>query len=52
MKNHDKIFTEVISTSPEDSALIEDCNADRVELVSALEIGGVTPPYGLIRKAL
>ena len=38
--------------SPADSALISDCNADRIELVSALEIGGLTPAYGLIRKCL
>jgi copper homeostasis protein len=43
---------EVISTSPFDSKIINDIGANRIELVSALEIGGLTPSSAIIRKCL
>ena len=46
------MLLEVISTCPQDSATIEECGAQRIELVSALEIGGVTPSPSIIRKSL
>ena len=47
-----RIFLEVISTNPTDSAAIEASGGDRIELVSALEIGGVTPSATIVRKSL
>lgn len=45
-------FLEVISTSPQDSTTISAHGANRIELVSALEIGGITPSSALLRKSL
>jgi copper homeostasis protein len=42
---------EIIGSTVEDCIEIEKGGAQRIELVSALEVGGLTPSYGLIRKA-
>lgn len=43
---------EIIATSPEDARRIQDCGADRIELVSALSEGGLTPSYAIIDKTV
>ena len=43
---------EIIGMSAEDAKIIEDCGADRIELVSALTEGGLTPSFGLIEKVV
>ncbi len=45
-------FLEVIVTSPEDAIEAEAGGADRVELVRALEVGGLTPEVATIRAVL
>lgn len=49
MKN---IMIEIIGTSIEDVKRIEESGADRIELVSALSEGGLTPSYALIKRAI
>ena len=36
---------EIIAMTLEDAKTIEECGADRIELVSALTEGGLTPSY-------
>ncbi|ADL07051.1 copper homeostasis protein CutC [Thermosediminibacter oceani] len=43
---------EVIAMTPEDAKRIEACGADRIELVSALTEGGLTPSYAMIDKVV
>ena len=43
---------EIIGMTVEDAKAIEACGADRVELVSALTEGGVTPSFGLIESVV
>lgn len=43
---------EIIGMTVEDAKIIEDCGADRIELVSALTEGGVTPSFGLIEAVV
>ncbi|MEG2788798.1 MAG: copper homeostasis protein CutC [Romboutsia sp.] len=43
---------EIIGMTVEDAKIIEACGADRIELVSALTEGGVTPSFGLIEKVV
>ncbi len=43
---------EIIATTLDDAKIIEACGADRIELVSALSEGGVTPSYALIKSAV
>lgn len=43
---------EIIGMTVEDAKMIEDCGADRIELVSALTEGGLTPSFGLIEKVV
>lgn len=43
---------EIIATTLEDAKRIEEAGADRIELVSALTEGGITPSYGLIKKVV
>ncbi|RHW34188.1 copper homeostasis protein CutC [Neobacillus notoginsengisoli] len=43
---------EYIATTIEDAILIEQSGADRIELVSALTEGGLTPSYALIEEAV
>ncbi|WP_316571231.1 copper homeostasis protein CutC [Neobacillus sp. YIM B06451] len=42
------MLIEYIATTVDDAILIEESGADRIELVSALTEGGLTPSYGLI----
>lgn len=43
---------EIIGMSVEDAIAIEKCGADRIELVSALTEGGLTPSFGLIQSVV
>lgn len=43
---------EIIATTVEDAVSIQNGGGDRIELVSALSEGGVTPSYGLIKQVL
>jgi len=43
---------EIIGTTIEDVKRIEESGADRIELVSALSEGGLTPSYALIKRAV
>ena len=43
---------EIIGTTIEDVKRIEESGADRIELVSALSEGGLTPSYSLIKRAI
>lgn len=43
---------EIIGMCLEDAKKIEACGADRIELVSALTEGGVTPSFGLIENVV
>ena len=47
-----KILLEVIADSVEDALTIESCGADRIELVSALSEGGVTPSLALVEQTV
>nr|WP_263324784.1 copper homeostasis protein CutC [Neobacillus sp. Marseille-Q6967] len=46
------MLIEYIATTSEDVITIEQSGADRIELVSALSEGGLTPSYGLIEMAI
>lgn len=43
---------EIIGMTVEDAKAIEDCGGDRIELVSALTEGGLTPSYGVIESVI
>lgn len=43
---------EIIASTPEDAIKIESYGGDRIELVSALSEGGLTPSYGLMKKVI
>jgi copper homeostasis protein len=43
---------EIIATTVEDAKRIEASGANRIELISALTEGGLTPSYGLIKKVI
>jgi copper homeostasis protein len=43
---------EIIGTTIEDVKRIQESGADRIELVSALSEGGLTPSYSLIKRAV
>jgi copper homeostasis protein len=43
---------EIIGTTLEDVKRIEESGADRIELVSSLSEGGLTPSYSLIKRAV
>jgi len=43
---------EIIGMTVEDAKCIEECGADRIELVSALTEGGLTPSYGLVERVV
>ncbi|MGL4914306.1 MAG: copper homeostasis protein CutC [Romboutsia sp.] len=43
---------EIIGMTVEDAKAIESCGANRIELVSALTEGGVTPSFGLIERVV
>ena len=43
---------EIIASTVEDARLIAEGGADRIELVSALSEGGLTPSYGLMLQAV
>lgn len=43
---------EIIASTLEDAKKIEVCGGDRIELVSALSEGGLTPSYGLMKKVV
>ncbi|MDR1363200.1 MAG: copper homeostasis protein CutC [Spirochaetaceae bacterium] len=46
------MIVEVCCSTVEEARLAARCGADRIELVSALEIGGLTPSLGELRLAL
>jgi copper homeostasis protein len=46
------MLVEFIAVTVEDAKLIERSGADRIELVSGLTEGGLTPSYGLIEKVV
>jgi copper homeostasis protein len=46
------MLIEYIAVTIEDAKLIEKSGADRIELVSGLTEGGLTPSYGLIEKVV
>ncbi|CEG29713.1 copper homeostasis protein CutC [Bacillus sp. B-jedd] len=46
------MLIEYIATTVEDAKLIEESGADRIELVSALTEGGLTPSYALIEEVV
>ncbi|MDF2858984.1 MAG: copper homeostasis protein [Neobacillus sp.] len=46
------MLIEFIATTIEDALLIEKSGADRIELVSGLTEGGLTPSHGLIEKVV
>jgi copper homeostasis protein len=46
------MLIEFIAVTVEDAKLIEKSGADRIELVSGLTEGGITPSYGLIQKVV
>jgi copper homeostasis protein len=46
------VLLDFIAVTVEDAVLIEKSGADRIELVSGLTEGGLTPSYGLIEKAV
>jgi copper homeostasis protein len=46
------MLIEFIAITAEDAKLIEKSGADRIELVSGLSEGGITPSYGLIEKVV
>ncbi|AOR22825.1 copper homeostasis protein CutC [Clostridium taeniosporum] len=43
---------EIIGMTLDDARIIEECGADRIELVSALTEGGLTPSFALIESVL
>ncbi|CAN7248657.1 copper homeostasis protein CutC [Rossellomorea sp. LjRoot5] len=43
---------EVIVLNEEDARIAEGCGADRLELVSAIHVGGLTPDYHVIEKVI
>lgn len=43
---------EIICMSVEDAKVVKECGADRIELVSALTEGGLTPSYAMIEKVV
>ncbi len=46
------MLLEIIAMTVEDARRIEACGADRIELVSALTEGGLTPSYSMIKAVL
>lgn len=45
-------MVEIIAVTPADARCIEECGADRIELISAFSEGGLTPSYGMIEKVV
>lgn len=43
---------EIIAATPYNARCIEECGADRIELVSAFSEGGLTPSYGMIEEVV
>ena len=43
---------EIIAPNSEEAKIIQDCGGDRIELVSALSEGGLTPSYGIIKEVI
>lgn len=46
------MMIEVIATTPDEAKVIEACGADRIELVTGLSEGGLTPSYGTIEETV
>ncbi|MBS1704808.1 MAG: copper homeostasis protein CutC [Armatimonadetes bacterium] len=47
-----KIHLEAIGTSPNDCQIAEDCGADQIELVAAIELGGLTPTSAVVARCV
>jgi copper homeostasis protein len=46
------MIVEAVACSVDDALIAQRCGADRIELCSAIEIGGLTPSVGLVREVL
>jgi len=46
-----KVLVEIIASSPDDCVVVEQAGADRIELCSALVLGGLTPSIGTIKES-
>jgi copper homeostasis protein len=45
-------IVEAVCCSVQDALVAQECGADRIELVSAIEIGGLTPSIGAVEEVL
>ena len=50
--DHPNIFLEIIATSVADAEAAERGGAQRIELISRFDLGGLTPPFELVREVM